>query len=81
MSPILVSEIKDYSILRFSKKPVDGMFGYKGLKTFAKITEDHDLLWKIAMVEKYATDVREHIKRIRERHLRRPGKAGDWRRW
>ncbi|XP_062381988.1 F-box DNA helicase 1-like [Sardina pilchardus] len=71
----LFSGIKDHFIRQISVQPIDGMVGYGGLQRYAKLTEDQDLLWKIAMVKKHDHQIPEQIKRIRERHLRTPQKA------
>lgn len=69
--------IEDSFIRRFSEGAVGGLVGYQGLCQYAEMTEDQELLWKIAVVEKYGDRIPQLIERIRNRNQARQQKAGE----
>ncbi|KAL2078519.1 hypothetical protein ACEWY4_026204 [Coilia grayii] len=67
-------QIEDSFIRRFSEGAA-GLKGYGGLRQYAEMTEDQELLWKIGVVERYGERIPTLLENIRTRHLTRRQKA------
>ncbi|XP_076154729.1 F-box DNA helicase 1-like isoform X1 [Alosa pseudoharengus] len=63
--------IEDSFIRRFSEGGVAGLHGYPGLCQYAEMTEDQEMMWKIAVVDKYGERIPELVERIRGRNQAR----------
>lgn len=67
--------IEDFFIRKFSEDSVGGLEGYLGLCQYAEMTDDQELLWKIAVVEEYGDQIPDLLERIRKRHKTRQQNA------
>ncbi|XP_063077950.1 F-box DNA helicase 1-like [Engraulis encrasicolus] len=68
-------QIGESFIRRFAEGRVPGLQGYRGLGEYAAMAEDLELLWKIAVVDKYGERIPDLLNRIRDRQQTRQQRA------